>query len=516
MLKRQLSLRTRLALGYSAFFALVLVLLGAGVFLSVRDALLDEMKRELQTSGELIQQDFDATNATLPAYFRDTEFLLRIRPPRVEGLDSPALYVQAASTAGAIVVTSPSLQGQSLPLSASAREAAAGGEARFVEVQIGEAPVLMLARPLTDENRIVGILQVAQPLREIERALRVLMLSLSAIGVVALLAALRGGAWLAQRALLPVGQVAQTARRIVRAEDLAQRVPTAPGNDEIGQLTSTINEMLERLEMLFSSQRRFVADVSHELRTPLTAMRGNLELLRRGASRDPVGLDTSLAAMEREVNRLVRLASDLLLLAQAEAGARLRRDPVALDELVLEVVRELAPLAAGVALLPDVGEQVEVLGDRDRLKQALLNMAVNAIQHTPAGGKVRVTLARDGDHAKLSVSDTGEGISAADMPHVFERFYRADKARTRAAGGAGLGLSIVKWVAEMHSGTVEVHSAPGRGSTFTINLPLSTSPEVAEVDQYVPAPIPHEHITDVHQIESHLTIDDRRSTIMES
>ena len=230
--------------------------------------------------------------------------------------------------------------------------------------------------------------------------------------------------------------------------------------------------MLERLETLFNSQRRFVADVSHELRTPLTAMRGNLEILRRGAARDPQQLDESLAAMEREVNRLVRLASDLLLLAQAETGAILRHEPVALDELVLEVVRELAPLAHGITLAPDVAEQVEALGDRDRIKQALLNMVVNALQHTPAGGKVCVALERVGQRARLSVSDTGAGIIEGDLTRVFDRFYRADKARSRVTGGAGLGLAIVKWVADAHSGTVEARSTPGQGSLFILWLPI--------------------------------------------
>src|SRR5262249_22161962 len=178
------------------------------------------------------------------------------------------------------------------------------------------------------------------------------------------------------------------ARRIVRAEDLGQRVSAAPGEDELGQLISTVNEMLERLEALFNSQRRFVADVAHELRTPLTAMRGNLEILRRRAAGDPHALDESLAAMEREVNRLVRLASDLLLLAQVEVGAKMRHEPVALVELVLEAVRDLAPLAKGVALIPEIAEQMAVPGDRDRIKQALLNIVANALQHTPPGGRV--------------------------------------------------------------------------------------------------------------------------------
>ncbi len=463
-------LRTRLALGYTAFFGLVLALLGVGVVLTVRNALLEEMKRELQTTSELIAQDFDASNAGLNQYFQTPESLLRNRPLRVEGLESPALYLQIATTTGKIVTTSSNLQQQSLPLDDDDRQVIRSRVPKIEVVDLGESPVLMLVRPLIADDQAVGILQVAQPMREINRTLRLLSISVAGLSLIALLAALRGGAWLAQRALLPVAQVAQTAQQIVRAEDLGQRVPAASGSDELGQLTATVNEMLERLETLFTAQRRFVADVSHELRTPLTAMLGNLEMIRRGAATDP----QALAAMERELNRLRRLVSDLLLLAQTESGVQLRREPVALDELVLEVVRDLAPLARGVVLLPDVAEQVEAPGDRDRIKQALMNMVVNALQHTPAGGKVQVAIACTDECARLTVSDTGMGIDAEDLPHVFERFFRADKARSRTSGGAGLGLAIVKWVADAHGGTVEVQSAPDQGSTFTLRLPLAS------------------------------------------
>ncbi|HEX9438063.1 MAG TPA: histidine kinase dimerization/phospho-acceptor domain-containing protein, partial [Roseiflexaceae bacterium] len=276
MLKRPLPLRTRLALGYTAFFALVLALLGIGTFLAVRDALRGEMERQLQTSGELIQQDFDASNDQLSDYFQNPEFLLRTHPPRVEGLESPTLYVQATSNTGTAVVTSQSLQGRRLPLDQRMLRAATAGQSQTIDAELGGSRVLMLVRPLYADEQLVGVLLVAQPLREINQTLRLLLASLAAIGLIALLASLRGGAWLAARALLPAGQVAQTARQIVRAEDLAQRVPAVASDDELGQLTSTINEMLERLETLFNAQRRFVADVSHELRTPLTAMRGNL------------------------------------------------------------------------------------------------------------------------------------------------------------------------------------------------------------------------------------------------
>jgi signal transduction histidine kinase len=343
----------------------------------------------------------------------------------------------------------------------------------------------MLVRPLIADHNVVGILQVAVPLREVEQTLRLLMISLLAAGAIILIAGVRGGAWLAARALSPVGEIARTAQQIVRAEDLGQRVPAAPADDELGQLTDTINEMLERLQELFSAQRRFVADVSHELRTPLTAMRGNLEILRRGAVRDPVALDQSLAAMEREANRLVRLVGDLLLLAQAEAGLSIRHEPVALDELVLEVVRELHPLAVGVALTPEIAEQVEVMGDRDRLKQALLNVVVNALQHTPPGGCVYVALDRVDGHAELRISDTGEGIAEEDLPRVFDRFYRADKARSRGTGGAGLGLAIVKWIAEAHDGSARAISVPGQGSTFVLELPVAATPVAVMVYDHV-------------------------------
>src|SRR6266545_2689130 len=422
-MRKRMPLRTRLALGYTAFFGLVLALLGVGVVLTVRNALLEEMKRELQTTSELIAQDFDASNAGLNQYFQTPESLLRNRPLRVEGLESPALYLQIATTTGKIVTTSSNLQQQSLPLDDDDRQVIRSRVPKIEVVDLGESPVLMLVRPLIADDQAVGILQVAQ-----------------------------------------------TAQQIVRAEDLGQRVPAASGSDELGQLTATVNEMLERLETLFTAQRRFVADVSHELRTPLTAMLGNLEMIRRGAATDP----QALAAMERELNRLRRLVSDLLLLAQTESGVQLRREPVALDELVLEVVRDLAPLARGVVLLPDVAEQVEAPGDRDRIKQALMNMVVNALQHTPAGGKVQVAIACTDECARLTVSDTGMGIDAEDLPHVFERFFRADKARSRTSGGAGLGLAIVKWVADAHGGTVEVQSAPDQGSTFTLRLPLAS------------------------------------------
>jgi signal transduction histidine kinase len=176
--------------------------------------------------------------------------------------------------------------------------------------------------------------------------------------------------------------------------------------------------------------------------------------------------------MRREVARLIRMANDLLLLAQSEAGVQLRDEPIELDTLLLEVHRELRPLAGDVQLRLGHEDQIIVQGDRDRIKQALLNLGINALQHTPPGGTVTLGLARQNGYAALTVTDSGHGIGTDDLPYIFDRFYRADRSRSRHRGGAGLGLAIVKWVAEAHSGRVEVDSTPGAGSRFSLLLPL--------------------------------------------
>lgn len=468
---RRLPLRTRLALGYSLFFAAVLLLLTAGVYWVVRNALLNEVAQELAATTELIQQDFQASAGPLEGYFGDPDLLLRALPTRIEGLETPALYVQIADTRGEVIAASGSLRGQRLPLDPAASGAALAGRTTSAVADLGPGRVMQRTAPLSDGSTVVGLLLVAQPLRGVEQTLRVLLAGLAVTAVVAVLTAVRGGVWIARRSLRPVEEIAQAARRIVRASDLTRRVGDAVTDDEIGELTTTVNEMLARLEQLFTAQRRFVADVSHELRTPLTAMRGHLELLQRGVTRDGAVQAESIADMLREVSRLSRMANDLLLLAQTEVGLQLRRAPFQVDELVLEVVRELRPLADQVTLLPDLGDQVTYVGDRDRLKQALLNLVANALQYSPAGGLVVVTLEHDAREVRLEVRDRGPGIAPADLPHVFERFYRGDRAPRTT--GAGLGLAIVRWVAEAHGGSAVVASTLGYGATFTLRLPAT-------------------------------------------
>jgi signal transduction histidine kinase len=241
--------------------------------------------------------------------------------------------------------------------------------------------------------------------------------------------------------------------------------------DEVGRLIQAFNATMERLEGLFNTQKRFLADVSHELRTPLTAIRGNVDLIRQFGVADEESLD----AISSEVDRLTRLVRDLLLLAQAETGKLpFSRDPVELDTLMLEVYRQAKVLAGGrVKVRIGDEDQARVVGDRDRLKQVLLNVVANALEHAPDASEVRIGLKCEGSWAKLSVVDEGPGIPEDELSRIFERFYRRDPSRNRNKGaGAGLGLSIAYWITRHHGGDIKVESSVGKGTTFIISLPL--------------------------------------------
>jgi len=229
------------------------------------------------------------------------------------------------------------------------------------------------------------------------------------------------------------------------------------------------------LENLFNSQNRFITDVSHELRTPLTVIKGNVGLMKRLGCGD----EESLTSISAEVDRLTRLVGDLLLLAQAETGhLPLEFQVVELDTIFLEVFSHMKMLAGQRIDLKIADlDQVRVKGDPDRLKQVMVNLVANAIQHTPATGEVSVSLGKSDGLAVFTVSDTGPGIPAEDRPFIFERFYRGEKSRKREKGsGFGLGLSIARWIVNNHEGKIEVESQVGQGTTFRVCLPLWDDP----------------------------------------
>lgn len=277
-----------------------------------------------------------------------------------------------------------------------------------------------------------------------------------------------------RRALEPVNALTHSAERIT-SSNLGERLPAVNTGDELERLSIALNNMVERLDAAFTHIRRFSADASHELRTPLTVLRGELEELAEQPNLQEESRERIGSALE-ETDRLSRIVESLLVISRLDAGeARMEKKQFDFAELTAATVEQLRLLAEdkGVSLVSDVeGGGVEVEGDPARLKQIVVNLLDNAIKYTPPDGKVEAKVRRNGSFAILEVKDGGIGIPAEALPHVFERFYRVDKARSRSVGGTGLGLAIVKSICTAHGGDVTVESREGRGSMFQVKLPI--------------------------------------------
>ncbi len=457
-----MTLRFRLTLWYTILLALMLLTFALVVHGVLARTLANQVDDTIRSQAEQIvrifEQNIDPASAKLP-----TAIVL-----------ASQVFAQAITPDGEIINSSPNLGDMQLPWPDTTKQRNLQGEAALYTWQDSQNTLRIFSAPVrSPDGTIAAVVQVAQSLTPIQQMLETVRLALLIGSGIALALAAVGGAAISGTALRPLNQIAQTASRIALAEDLDQRIEGAYPNDEVGQLAETFNEMMERLQELFDTQQQLVADVSHELRTPLATIQGNIDLLRRGASRDPQMLRESIEAIDAEVARMSRLVRDLLLLAEAESGLSLHMKPVEVDTVLLEVYRQAQLMADGkVKVRLGHEDQAQVQGDADRLKQLLLNLVGNAIAYTPEGGTVTLSLHRRPDGmVRICVADTGIGIAPNDLPHIFDRFWRVDRARTRKAGGSGLGLSIAKSIAEAHGGTLQVESELGKGSTFEVLLP---------------------------------------------
>jgi two-component system, OmpR family, sensor kinase len=421
----------------------------------------NQVDRALQTTADEI---------LIPGRFQRLEDFRLISLPALP-FSSSSAYAQIWSADGELIAATPNLSYR-LPLDPKNLHAKS---ISVSEVQIQQVHVRVLTEPVILQNKPAGVLQVGTALNLGDRMLDSLLLMVLIGGAMGVALSVLMGNWITRSALQPLEAVTATALQITHAGDLSRRIPLeAPSGSEVGRLILAFNDTLERLETLFSSQSRFLADISHELRTPLTTIRGNIDLIAR------IGIDSeSIKAIQSEVNRMIRLVGDLLLLSRAESGdLPLAYDPVEMDTLLLEVFQQARVLAQG-KLAVEVGylEQVIVRGDRDRLKQLLLNLVTNAVAYTPAGGRVVLSLRLVDDWMHLTVADNGKGIPADRIPYIFDRFYRLEKSRSRGPlGGAGLGLSIAQYIAKGHQGRIEVASELGKGTTFSVWLPLTHTP----------------------------------------
>ena len=329
--------------------------------------------------------------------------------------------------------------------------------------------------PLPDRGTLVVGIPLTEAQATLHRLVRIELLV--TLGVIVLVAGLAW--WLVRVGLRPLEGIGETAGAIA-AGDLSRRVEPADDRTEVGRLGTSLNTMLAQIEVAFEERRasearlrRFIADASHELRTPLTSIRGYAELFRRGASARPEDLATSMARIEAEAERMGVLVDDLLLLARLDQGRPLEHDPVDLARVAADAVDAARAIDPARPIELDASAPAMLPGDAGRLRQVLDNLLENARVHSPAGTPTRVQVRRDGTDVVLTVADEGPGMDADTATRAFERFYRGDPARSRATGGAGLGLSIVAAIVEAHGGTVALLPTD-TGATFEVRIPANT------------------------------------------
>ena len=451
-----MSLRLRLILLYTALLGSVLLLFGGLVYGLTNLILINQVDQSLTSAAQELLKVLKVG----PSGIYDSRSVAGFQP-------AENLLFQVWGNDQRLQISRPT--GWKTPLDSQNRFM---GETTLVSVYSQDQHLRVLTLPLESVRGPAGVLQVAINLNLVD----LIQQTLSTILIILTLVAMAVSSILVwvftARATQPLATMTRVATQITNADDLSRRIPLEnPSNDEVGKLVTAFNQTLERLERLFTSQQRFLGDVSHELRTPLTVIKGNIGLIRRMGTPD----EESLSSIESEVDRLSRLVGDLLLVNQAESGMLpLNLDRVQLDEVILEVLQQMHVLAGERKnlVLGEI-EHVQISGDRDRIKQVFVNLVSNAIAYTPNGSTIDLEMRKMNGKVQVTISDNGPGISAQDLPHIFDRFYRGEKSRKRnAAGGSGLGLSIARYIVVKHGGTIEVVSEEGKGTTFIVQLPI--------------------------------------------
>lgn len=472
-----MTFRTKLILWLSGLLMIVIVVFGVAVFIITDRTLVDAVDRSLNDTVSLVT---NSSRVRLVGEFgapTQRRFVL----PKLDLFRASGVEVQVWS----VDQDQPRLEASSInirdldsPLDASTLGMT---EPVYTNVQINGRQMRVLTSPMYARGELLANVQAVAVLDTINDARESLLLVMIIGGALAVIVSVLVGMWLSRRALRPITSITAAAASIAKTDDLSTRLKWTGPQDEVGNLVSVFNDMMGRLQDLFSVQQRFVADVSHELRTPLTAIKGNVEIIKR------YGMDEmSLEAIESETDRMARMVNDLLLLARADyGGLTLELEPLDLDTVALEAHQQARVLVKDRDLTVALGrfEPVRVRGHADRMKQLLLNLLSNAIKFTPDGGRITLSLYPDGEEAVLEVADTGIGIAEDDLKRIFERFWQADSSRVRgiqnAESSAGLGLAIVKWIVDAHDATIRVDSELNQGTTFTVRIPLlhSSAPD---------------------------------------
>ncbi|UCG26359.1 MAG: HAMP domain-containing protein [Chloroflexota bacterium] len=454
----QIPLRQRLTLWYTLSMGLILLLFAAFLYVQVRRSLIDQVDAALRLAAAqaLISLDEEGGRLAFQAE-RNPEAMQRLNDDFVIYLRDPG---------GAVL--SRLSNDDNLPLFPPEM----GANTKEIEGETWR--VYGQAVSAGDQN---GLLQVGQELDPVVATLASLQAQLLLGLSLALLLAGLGGFFLAGRALRPINRITQIAQAI-SASDLGQRIHYQGPADEVGRLAQTFDTMLDRLQAAFDRERRFTGDAAHELRTPLTALKGRIGVTL-SRPRQPAAYEETLQEMEDQVDRLIRLSNDLLFMARLDQGQfRPLTEQLQLTDLIGAVLDQVQPSAEtkGITLVENIPQGLTIQGDLNLLLRLFLNLLDNAVKYTPENGRVTVQGRQQTGKTQVAISDTGPGIAAEHLAHLFDRFYRAeeDRARTGAAGGqsgAGLGLAIAYEIARAHGGTLTATSEAGMGTIFMVQLP---------------------------------------------
>jgi two-component system, OmpR family, sensor kinase len=490
------SLRWRLTLTFIALLLPLLVLLAGYQYLTLRASLITNRVGELQadftSAKRLVANRERALGATTTAALR----LCSTRPALVGTAVASAVSTVTGQTVQVVVYNSSLTQEAVAPAGSSppVLDAAAlrgvvnrGTRSTAEQISTNSGDQLVVGFPVVAGTGACGVAQLSVAMTPITNVLHDEILLITAGGLVILALATVLGVMLTGRTLRPMRRLTATAEQLA-AGDLTARSRLSPSSDEVGQLASSFDHMADRIQEAFTAQqdseaqvRRFIADASHELRTPLTALKGYIDVLRRGAGREPAALDAALEAMSNESERMRVLVLDLLTLARLDAHRESHPEDFDVNAAVNRLLDE------GVPGMPSVLQRtlgplpLIVRADRGAVSTIVRNLLVNACKYAHGAAQHWSSVAEAG-WAKLEVRDEGPGIPAADLPHVFERFYRGEKTRAREEGGSGLGLSIVQGLARAQGGDVAIRSAEGTGTTVTVWLPLAPIPPPPPTD----------------------------------
>ena len=463
------SFRQRLLI---AHMAAIVIVLGAGAF-GAYWSLARAVNGQLDAALLALAETEQGLLQNAPDQAITVHEVTQARAPSFIRLDR---LVQIIDDQGVPLARSANLGKAALPAPPSLLAELTAGRTVFETLEgFGDEPVRIVSVPVTGHEHVLAI-QVAGSLDDVNNVERSAGVLFVIMGIALIAAIALAGASLTRRVFRAIDDVVQQARRIGEA-NLSERLPHPGTHDEIGRLVETLNAMLARLERGFESQRRFTADASHELRSPLSRLRTEMEVaLRR--SRDSAEYVETLRSCLEEVDRLTTLVDELLTLARLDAGGeRGSVEHVALDSIVEEVVHRFEPLARErrVHITTQIDKSIVADIGRGPAGLVIANLIDNAVKFSPSGGRVTVSLAGDDAEAIVAVTDEGPGIQREELPHVFERFYRGQAARTSLAAGVGLGLALSQAIVRAHGGRIDAFNESGCGATFSVHLPRITA-----------------------------------------